>query len=752
MDLVTPTKLLDAQQEIINLITSEQPLPFTLNRICELIEDMLDTPKGFSSILLKDNNRLKHVAAPSLDRKYCGLIDGLEIGPEVGSCGTAIYTRQRIIVEDIQNDPLWDAYKDIANSFKLRACWSTPIISDSKAVLGSFAIYYQITMRPKQKHIDIIDRFVSLGRLAIEESLKRQERADLITTIQQANERFNAITSVLPDVAFILDSDGKYINVHGKDSNRLYLTREAIIGKTIFEVLPENTANKIFRVIQKTIADKENQTAEYDLDIDGENRIYEGRTSIIKSYQPQNFKKCYVLWMARDITDQKRAEAAVQKLAFYDQLTSLPNRRLVINRIENLIQRIQRSHCVSTLLFLDLDNFKRINDSMGHSEGDKVLIAIKDRLAPILRTSDTFARIGGDEFLILIENSETSAEVAIEEALVVSRKIIDAVKQPLKTVRASYQLSASIGIALIDENTKNKDEVLKQADSAMFSSKQRGGNTYTLYDPKLQAIIDQQIELERDIINALAKNEFCTYFQPQVNVMGEATGAEALIRWNHPTKGLVSPQHFVPVAEQFGLIQRLTQIVMSDVCKMILRLVQSKLIDADFKISANVSAIEFQNPQILTSITQASRQFKVPCNRIKLELTETMLVSDFEATHRQITQLKDLGFKLSIDDFGTGYSSLNYLHLLPIDELKIDKTFVDKMLESNSGSAIISAIISLCLNLNIKVIAEGVETQSQYEALKRQNIDAMQGFFFAKPMPANEFISWLATKQSKAAI
>ncbi len=752
MDITTPVKLLNAQQEIINLMIAEKPLSFVLNRICELIENILENPKGLSSILLKDNNRLKHVAAPNLNPEYCKLIDGLEIGPSVGSCGTAIYKQQRIIVENIQSNPLWDGFKELAESFKLRACWSTPIFSDSKTVLGSFAIYYRQPLMPQQDHLDVIDRFVNLSRLAIEASAKRQERTDLINHVKQANEKFNAITSVLPDVAFIFDSHGTFINVHGKDSNRLYLTREEVIGKTVYDVYPETTAQNIYSVIQQTLTHKENQKTEYELMVSGETKIYEGRSSVINNYLSNDNTRRFVLWMARDITDRKRAEAAVNKLAFYDPLTDLPNRSLIITRIQTLIRLTKERRCVSALFFLDIDNFKRINNSMGHNEGDQVLILIKDRLNPLLNSSHTLARLSGDQYLILIENTNASAKYATKDAQMFARKIIDAIKHPIKTTRASYQMSVSIGIALIDEKVRSGEEVLTQADSAMLSSKQRGGNRFTLFDPKLQAFIDEKVEVERDIIKAIARNEFCTYFQPQVNLNGNVIGAEALIRWRHPHKGLISPWAFVPVAEQVGLIQQLTQIVMGDVCKMILELARANLMDDDFRVSVNVSAIEFQNPEILSTITQASRQYKVPCDRIKLELTETMLVSDFDATQKQISQLKNLGFKLSIDDFGTGYSSLNYLHLLPIDELKIDKTFVDKMLESSSGLAIINAIISLCFSLQIKVIAEGVETRSQYEALKKQNIDAIQGYYFARPMPADEFMSWLATRESKAAI
>ncbi|WP_144391604.1 bifunctional diguanylate cyclase/phosphodiesterase [Pleionea sediminis] len=747
MEQTSPLQLLDAQQEIIHLILSDKPLPFTLNRICELIENALSTEQAFASVLMVKDNQLMHSAAPSLPKKYCMQVDGTEIGPNVGSCGTAIYRQQRIIVEDIAKDPLWENYKELALSNNLKACWSTPIISVNNEVLGSFAVYYSEPLKPTETHLSLIDRFVNLAGMAIEQSDKNSERAHLITKVQQANERFNAITAVLPDIAFIVDNEGTCCEIYGSDSELLYKTKENVLGKNIFEILPEDLSSVVLNTVQKTIDTDTTQILEYELDVPKGIRIFEGRTALIKSYDHKITDKQYILWMARDITDRKTAENEVQKLAYYDQLTQLPNRRLLIDELKKLIQQSQDNDKIFIVLYIDLDNFKRFNDSLGHSEGDSLLTSFKNRILPLVGSSNFFARVGGDEFVIILENLKKDFQEAANEATIISQKVIRALKNPVRSTFSEYQLSASIGISIIDDSISTADDALKYADSAMYSSKKRGGNTYTLYDPSLQASIDDRLKIEKDILISLDKGDFCAFFQPQINHSGEVTGAEALIRWNHPEKGLITPIHFIPIAEQFGLTQNLSQVVMHDVYQMLNTLIDRKLVNDEFNISANVSAVDFKNPHILQTLTESSREFKIPCSRVKLELTESMLVHDIKDTVKQMHYLKNLGFKISIDDFGTGYSSLNYLHEFPIDELKIDKSFVHKMMSSNSVTAIIDAIVNLCFNLGIKVIAEGIEEHTQLEALRQRYIYAMQGYYFAKPMPAEEFLRWMEEKK-----
>jgi len=552
-----------------------------------------------------------------------------------------------------------------------------------------------------------------------------------------------AFTSVLPDLAFVIDETGRYIELFGGDQNLLYVSKEQFIGKNVSDVLPSELAALVSTAIDKVLTLKREHQIEYELEVPAGKRIFEGRVTELKYFDAERPQLRHVVFLVRDITEKKNAETAIEKLAFYDPLTELPNRRMLIDRLNVVLDRVRRLKQYSALLYIDLDNFKRINDSLGHSEGDSLLINVTQRLQPLFRSTDTLARIGGDEFVVLLEHTAPSAEEISEEATVVAKKILDAFHYPVPTEQSEYQLGASIGISVISEKVEKSDDVLKQADAAMYLSKKQGRHQFSFFDPFLQKIIDQQLDLEKDIINALAEGQFTAFFQPQLDMNEKIIGVEALLRWIHPEKGIIPPLHFLPVAEQYGLITQIEQCVFADACQLMNELLHLGLADEKFTIAVNISAVEFKSPRFKETLIEALNRFQLPANRFKLEVTESMLVHDIEDTIQQMNVLKSIGFRLSIDDFGTGYSSLNYLHAFPIDELKIDKSFTDKMLVSKSGKAVINAIISLAFNLGIKVIAEGVESEEQYHQLKQRYVSAIQGFLFAKPMEKSKLIEWI---------
>ncbi|NQY86334.1 MAG: EAL domain-containing protein [Colwellia sp.] len=740
MDNKQLSKLLTQQQKILSKIALGQSLSEIGEEICLAIEDILEDKSAKCSILSLTDKQLFHCAAPSLDQKYCEIINGVEIGPSVGSCGTAAYRNSRVIVDNISSSPLWADFKEVALTFGLESCWSTPIVSTKSQVLGTFAVYHSTPKKPSKQDLELIDYFVHFSSIALEKNSNAYQLKQAINELKNSNNKFKAFTQVMPDLALIISEQGEYVDVYGSSEDLLYYSMKEMKGCNLNDVLPSIDAQPIMTVIEKTLATNEIQIFEYELDVQKGHVIFEGRTASVEHYQSENSSSRHVLWVARDITQRKLAEKEIEKLAYYDPLTKLPNRRMLNERLAIVVEKIKRSGETGALLFLDIDNFKRLNDSLGHTSGDKLLVEVAKRLEAIIRKSDTLARLGGDEFVVLLEYIGHDNEQANIESATVAQKIHEIFDEEFKIDSLNFQMSCSIGICLIEGRDISSDNIMQFADTAMYRSKAKGGNNYSFYDPELQTLLDKKIELETEILKSIKDEEFCAYFQPQVNIEGKVIGAEALIRWTHPVKGIIPPCEFIPIAEQFGLIQRLQNIVLKDICKL-LNNISSDLLCEDFKVSINISPSQFKSSSLKTELLNILHHFKINSSRITLEITESMLAHDVEHAVQQMKELKSEGFTFSIDDFGTGYSCLTYLHAYPVKELKIDKSFIDRI-DEESGLNIVKTIINLARNLKIKAIAEGVETKEQFEILKHCNIDSIQGYFFAKPMPMNEYLTW----------
>ncbi len=735
-------KLLSQQQSILSKIALGAPLDEVLENICLSIEDLIEDSSAKCSILTLKGEQLFHSAAPNIAKGYCEAINGVHIGPSVGSCGTAVYEKKRVIASDIATSPLWENYKALALSFDLRSCWSTPIISTQSDILGTFAIYHDSAKSPTPQDLELIDFFVDFTSIALEKHTESLKSEALLAELQQSNEKFKAFTKVLPDLTLILSEEGEYTNVYGTANESLYLSQEHVINRNVRDIMPPEDANPIMAVIAKTLQTNEVQVFEYQLNIKGKQLTFEGRTAPLESYQPNNPSQRHVVWMARDISTRKAAEEEVQRLAFFDPLTNLPNRRMLNDKLSMYVEQIKQSDHTGALLFLDLDNFKRINDSLGHNAGDEILVELSQRLMRVLNPTDTLARVGGDEFIILIENVGDSHKQASLESELMAKVVQSVFYDKFEIGDLAFQVSCSIGICLINNANAISENILKFADTAMYRSKMKGGNSSSFYDPALQTLLENQTELETDIVRAIACDEFCAYFQPQLSIDGSIIGAEALIRWNHPTKGLISPNSFIPIAEQFGLIQKLQNIVLRDICILLETLRDHNALKNQFNVSINISQCQFNSSTLKGELFKAIETYDVLPSQIKLEITESMLAGDLMSTVKQMKELKSQGFVFSIDDFGTGYSCLKHLSVLPIDELKIDKSFIDKVLDNASGQSIVQSIIGLGHSLDINIVAEGVESAEQLHILKSMGVNAVQGFLFAKPLTHSNYLKW----------
>ncbi|MBI3222115.1 MAG: EAL domain-containing protein [Nitrosomonadales bacterium] len=439
-----------------------------------------------------------------------------------------------------------------------------------------------------------------------------------------------------------------------------------------------------------------------------------------------------------DITSLKVAEQEIRTLAFYDPLTHLPNRRLLLDRLNHALLSSTRSGRSGALLFIDLDHFKDLNDTLGHDIGDLLLQQVAQRLASCVREDDTVARLGGDEFVVMLENLSEYPIEAATQTEVIGDKILASLNQPFQLAQYEFLNSSSIGATLFHGQQQTVEELLKQADIAMYQSKAAGRNTLRFFDPQMQASISERVALEGDLRQALAGNQFQLYYQLQIDHAGHAVGAEALIRWLHPQRGMVSPGVFIPLAEETGLILPIGAWVMQTACAQIKQWELNPL-TRDLQLAVNISARQFHQPDFVAQVDDTLNNSAIKPDRLKLEMTESLVLSDIDDTIAKMQELRKRGVCFSMDDFGTGHSSLSSLRKLPLDQLKIDQSFVRDITTDPDDAVIVQTIIAMAQNLGMEVIAEGVETEPQRAFLQQHGCDTYQGYLFSKPLPLAQF-------------
>ena len=443
-----------------------------------------------------------------------------------------------------------------------------------------------------------------------------------------------------------------------------------------------------------------------------------------------------------DITARKRNEEEIHTLAFYDTLTHLPNRRLLIDRLERALVASGRSGHHGALMFIDLDDFKNINDLLGHHNGDILLQAAARRLLDAVRETDTVARFGGDEFVIMLEQLNRDAATARGEAQAVAEKALRALKAPYVLDEEPRHSSASIGVVLFYDDQVTVDDLLKHADLSMYESKHEGKGRIRFYDPSMQEAVTSRLRLEDEIRDAIRDNGFHLLYQPQFNEQGHLIGAEALLRWNHRLKGDIRPDDFIPVAERAGLMPLLGARILGEACEQLASWAQ-RPVTARLTLAVNISAQQLYHPDFVDGVIATLERTGAPAHRLTLELTESLLLDDMEEATRRMNLLRQQGIRFSIDDFGTGYSSLAYLERLPLDELKIDRSFVGELPANPNSLAIIKAIIAVADSLGLSVIAEGVEHEPQRTLLCNVGCKHFQGFLLGRPMPASTLVASL---------
>ena len=600
------------QEGVLAAIAEGRTLPEVLDLLCREVESL--APGVWCSVLSLDGEgRLHPLAAPTLPEAWSAAIDGVAIGPDVGSCGTAAWRRSAVEVSDIAHDPLWTRFAPLALSFGLAACWSTPILAADGEVVATFALYY-----PRPQPVAAFHR----------------------------------------------------------------------------------------RMVQASV------------------------------------RLCQVAFR------QARHERDIERLAFTDPTTGLANRRLLGERAAQALAIAERTGAPSALLLLDLDRFKTLNDALSHTVGDVVLRRIGDRLHHLLRDTDTLARVGGDEFAVLLPGCSA------EDALQVAEKLLAELRGPLREqaldTLPGLTLTASAGIACSPADGGDLDALLRNAEIAMYEAKHEGGDRARYFHPAMNEAIDEQLALELDLRRALQEGRLQLHYQPQVALRdGRLIGVEALMRWPDPQRGLVPPDRFIPLAEQCGLINELDAWALSTACAQMAAWRAQGL--AVPNVAVNASARRFTQDDIAAEVATLLQRHRIDAASLTIEITERLLLDDNPRARAQLEQLHRMGVRLSVDDFGTGYSSLSYLKRLPLSEIQLDRSFVRDLETDPDDRALAGAVIGIGRALGLAVVAEGVETEAQRALLEQAQCHAVQGWLFARPMPAGQLASWLQQRPATAA-
>jgi diguanylate cyclase (GGDEF)-like protein/PAS domain S-box-containing protein len=584
------------QAHLLKMIALGAPLVEVFSSLILLIEAHVPDVIGSILMLAPDGKHMVNGAAPNLDPAYCNLIEGVEIGPSVGSCGTAMWRGEPVNVTDILTDPLWDDYRAFVAPYGFRACWSSPIRSYQGKVQGSFALYSRLPGEPSAECMKLVGMATHIAGIAIE---------------------------------------------------------------------------------------------------------------------------------------RKEAEDSIQFMAHHDTLTGLPNRSMLDERVASAIEAADDRGGTMTLAFIDLDNFKLVNDSLGHHAGDELLKIVAARMLGCVRASDSIVRLGGDEFVVLINGAMRKGET-VEDRL---QAVREAIAEPVEIEGRSFQVTCSMGVAAYPEHGRNATELLARADAAMYRAKEIGRDSMQVFTAELANLASEKLERQEELRRALAQSELFLQYQPQMDLStGRIFAVEALIRWRHPERGLIGPGDFIPLAEETGLIGPIGDWTLRAACRQNKAWQVSGL--PPIVVSVNVSARQFQEKDWVERVAAALEESGLEARYLELELTESLIMQNVQRAVETMHRLEKLGVHLAIDDFGTGYSSLSSLKRFPVGRLKIDRSFVQDLPGNGDDAAIARAIISLAHTLQLRVIAEGVETREQVDFLREAGCDEIQGYYLSRPIDA----------------
>ncbi len=595
------------------------------------------------------------------------------------------------------------------------------------------------------------DELIQTVERALRRRRMEQEHALMTARIEQSERLHRFLVEQSPDIIYTLDSSGRFIFINGRVESLLGYEREELLGQHYTVIVhEEDRARAHYAFNERRIGERATTNSEIRLlSKDQGVRHFENRmiVAILSSqgiYNPDRAAAqphfMGTSGVARDITERKKAEETIAYQAFHDLLTGLPNRVLFKDRLELAITQARRRNQRVGVMFVDIDRFKRVNDTYGHHEGDELLKGFAERTRNCLRSGDTMARQGGDEFTILLPDIVNN-----EDVTTIAEKILAELRQPFVVAGRDFHATASIGIALYPEDGDSPDTLIRKADIAMYQTKAQGKNGYMEFAPDMDALLDERLTLEHDLRVAIeCGDQFEMYYQPQINFLQRRViGMEALIRWHHPRLGLIGPDAFISMAEETGMIVALSDWVLREGCTQLKRWHQRGF--GDLRMSINLSPKEFERADLVERVSRQVSDHAIPANAIEIEITESLLMKDAEKIIEKVQQLRHNGMRVSIDDFGTRYSSLNYLRRFSVSSIKIDQSFVRDLGTSNGSTAIISAILGIAQSFGLHVLAEGVESEEQRQILSDLGCDRMQGYLFSNPLSTAQMEAFVAS-------
>ena len=577
--------------------------------------------------------------------------------------------------------------------------------------------------------------------LCIAKDVRTQRETE--TKLRRSEQRFRSTFENAPLGMMLADTTGQIFQGNRFAADLLAYEEKSLPGMHLSRLVPTKDRPRLLEILEQLLAGDINQShSERKLIAQNNVEIWVNLHTVLQ--KSEDGSPLYFIIQMADITEMKRSQERMERLAFYDTLTDLANRRLFNDRLQQAIVRTQRSHKSAALLYLDLDQFKRVNDTLGHDAGDALLKHVSLRLQKCVRKEDTVARPGGDKFTIILVDINS-----ISDASRVAEKILTELRKPIAIAGQQLVVTTSIGITMMPQDSNDAQTLMRNADMAMYKAKERGRNNYQFFLEDMNRKAKNRLQIETELREALKRNEFELFYQPKVSLEDQRfTGVECLIRWQHPTRGLLGPNEFIEIAEDTGVIVDMGSWVIEQACAAA-RLFRAEYTEA-FQVALNISPRQFRDPNLITTIRRCLREANLPPEAIEIEITETMLMQDIEAATQTVQRLHDIGTSLAIDDFGTGYSSLNYLKKFPIDTVKVDRSFVIDIPKSEDDMAITSAVIAMAHQLKMSVVAEGVETHAQRQFLVNHDCEYAQGYLFGKPMPMKEIRDLLARGQIAA--
>ena len=649
-----------------------------------------------------------------------------------GPTGTAIRTRKPVVIRNTQTDPQFAPWRDDALARRYHSVIGLPLLIDQDAI-GALTIYSDVKDAFDAEEVNLLAELAKDAAYGIRSLRARAERSKAEAMLRLRDRAIESSSNGIVITETVVESGephNRIIYVNPAYERITGYSRQEVVGLTPTFLRGKEQEQPGLEEIRAALREqREGSAILRNYRKDGSTFWNELHVAPVRG---DNGEVTHYVGILNDITDRKHYEEQLEYQANHDSLTDLPNRNLLQDRVHQAIAYARRHQCMAAVLFLDLDNFKFINDSLGHEIGDQVLKHVAQRLTASIRDGDTVARQGGDEFVLVLNEV-----VELEDVKLIMQRIFRSLAQPIRIQKYELYVTCSIGVSLYPRDGVDVPTLLKYADLAMYRAKEHGKNNFQFYTDEMNARILERLLLETSLRRALERSEFQLVYQPQADLKtGRVIGLEALLRWQHPELGTVSPARFIPVAEESGLIVPIGEWVLRTACTQIRRWLDAGL--PAVPVGINLSARQFRQQDLGTFIAQTIRDTDILAEYVELEITEGTMMENTDSAVATLHMLKELGLHLAIDDFGTGYSSLSYLKRFPLDRLKIDRSFVQDIITNTDDAAIARAIIAMAHSLNLKVIAEGVETEEQLSYLRAHGCDEIQGYYFSRPLPPEE--------------